>query len=352
MSELDARGAPVNLSASGTTTADASPAGPRGTDGGQSGGSRFGQFILRYGIVLALLVLGAFFASQTDAFLTGYNLRLILLQASVNTIFALGITFVIITAGIDLSVGSTAGLVGMVAAIAMKSGFGFTDGPLPWGVAVGLGLLVGVAVGLVNGLLITSLRITPFIVTLGMLSVARGLTLIVSEGRPVYGLPKGFSQFFGGTWRGIPMPVLIAAVLALLSWFLLRSTRLGEYTYAIGGNEEATRLSGVNVAATKISIYTLCGLFAALAGLVYAARLGNAEPNAAQGYELNAIAATVMGGTSLFGGEGGVVGTIVGALIIATLLNGLVLLNVQAYYQTLAIGLVIILAVALDRFRQ
>jgi len=327
-------------------------AGPRGAGWRGRRANRAVQFLLRYGIFLALVALGGFFALRSEVFLTSTNLLAILQQASVNLIVALGMTFVIITAGIDLSVGSTAGLAGMVAAIAMKTGLPFFGGPLPWGAAAGVGLLVGVAVGLANGLLITRLRITPFIVTLGMLSVARGLTLIVSQGRPVFGFPEGFSRFFGGSLGPLPMPVLIAAVLALASWVLLRATRLGEYAYAIGGNEEATRLSGVDVAATKVAIYVLCGLFAALAGLVYTARLRNAEPNAASGYELNAIAATVMGGTSLFGGEGGVVGTIVGALIIATLLNGLVLLNVQSYYQTLAIGLVIILAVALDRFRQ
>lgn len=348
MADLGPGGAPASASAA----PGPDPVPRAGERERERRGGAIGQFLLRYGIVLALVALGLFFASQSAVFLTTGNLVGILQQASVNTIFALGMTFVIVTAGIDLSVGSTAGLAGMVAALAMTGGLPLFGGPVPWGVAVLLGLAVGVAVGLANGLLITRLRITPFIVTLGMLSVARGLTLIVSQGRPVFGFPDGFTRAFGGSLGRLPMPVLIAAALALVSWFVLRFTRLGEYTYAIGGNEEATRLSGVDVAATKVAIYALCGLFAALAGLVYIARLRNAEPNAAAGYELNAIAATVMGGTSLFGGEGGVAGTIVGALIIATLLNGLVLLNVQAYYQTLAIGLVIILAVALDRFRQ
>ncbi len=313
------------------------------------GDRSIGQFLLRYGIVLALLALAAFFAWRSPVFLTDNNLLQILLQASVNTIVALGMTFVIITAGIDLSVGSTAALAGMVAATAMKTGlFGMV---LPWPAAVLAGILVGVLVGLANGLLITGLKITPFIVTLGTLSVVRGLTLIYSEGRPVFGFPEGFNAI-AGRIGPIPTPVLIAAVLTLISWLVLRFTRLGEYTYAIGGNEEATRLAGVPVDRYKTSVYVLAGALAAVAGIVLTARLRTAEPNAASGYELDAIAATVMGGTSLFGGEGSVIGTVIGALIIATLRNGLNLLNVQAYYQQLAIGLVIILAVALDRFRK
>jgi ribose transport system permease protein len=273
------------------------------------------------------------------------------LQASVNTIVALGMTFVIITAGIDLSVGSTAALAGMVTAMTMKTGLPILGIAVPWQVAVVVGILVGVIVGLTNGLLITSLRITPFIVTLGMLSVVRGLTLIYSEGRPIFGFPEGFNNL-AGTIGSIPTPAIIAGVLAVVSALVLRFTRFGEYTYAIGGNEEAARFSGVPVNRYKVAVYTLCGALAATAGVVLTARLRTAEPNAATGYELDAIAATVMGGTSLFGGEGTVVGTVIGALIIATLRNGLNLMNVQAFYQQLAIGLVIILAVALDRFRQ
>ena len=326
----------------------------RGAAAAGGGGRRAGdatQFLLRYGIVLALVALGAFFAWRSPVFLTNDNLLQVLLQASVNAIVALGLTFVIITAGIDLSVGSTAALAGMVAATAMKTGLPFSGIVAPWWGAVLAGLAVGLLVGLANGLLITRLRITPFIVTLGTLSVVRGLTLIYSEGRPVFGFPPEFNAI-AGRIGPLPTPVAIAAVLAGVCWFVLRFTRLGEYTYAIGGNEEATRLSGVPVDRYKAAVYVLCGGLAATAGIVLTARLRTAEPNAATGYELDAIAATVMGGTSLFGGEGSVVGTIIGALIIATLRNGLNLLNVQAYYQQLAIGLVIIRAVALARFRQ
>jgi ribose/xylose/arabinose/galactoside ABC-type transport system permease subunit len=307
--------------------------------------SRTVQLLLQYGIVLALMILGIALSFLSPVFLTFDNLIQVLLQASINAIIALGMTFVIITAGIDLSVGSTAALSGMVAGTLMVGG-------MPWPLAVIAALLVGLLIGFINGFLITRLRITPFIVTLGMLSVVRGVALVYSNGRPVYGFPETFNQAFGGNLGPIPMPVVIAALVALISWFVLRQTRLGEYTYAIGGNAEATRLSGVPVARYQTIIYMICALFAALAGIVLTARLRSAEPIAATGYELDAIAATVMGGTSLFGGEGGVVGTIIGALIISTLRNGLNLLNVQSFYQQLAIGLVIILAVALDRFRQ
>lgn len=315
------------------------------------------QLLLRYGLVLALVGLGTVLSFLSPVFLTTDNLIQILLQASINLIVALGMTFVIITAGIDLSVGSTAALAGVILANLLKSDIpAWTPAAggdrIPWVLAVVAAICVGLIIGSVNGLLITRLRITPFIVTLGMLSVVRGLALIYTEGRPIFGLPEAFNRTIGGETRGIPHPVIIAGLLAMISWLVLRYTRLGEYTYAIGGNQEATRLSGVNVDRYIVAIYMICGSFAAMAGVVLTARLRAAEPIAASGYELDAIAATVMGGTSLFGGEGSVIGTILGALLISTLRNGLNLLNVQSYYQQLAIGLVIILAVALDRFRQ
>ena len=311
----------------------------------RSGRNRIVQVLLDYGIVLALVLLVVVISFASPVFLTVDNLLQVLLQASINLLIALGMTFVILTAGIDLSVGSVAALAGITAGMLMKGG-------VFWPLAVLAGLGAGLAVGLANGLLISKLRITPFIVTLGMLSVVRGVTLVVSDGRPVFGFPESFIQTFAGTLGPVPMPVVIAAVAALICWFVLRHTRLGEYTYAIGGNEEATRLSGVNVDRQKIAIYMICAFLAALAGIVLTARLRAAEPIAASGYELDAIAATVMGGTSLMGGEGGVIGTIIGALIISTLRNGLNLVNVQSFYQQIAIGLVIILAVALDRIRR
>jgi len=217
--------------------------------------SRLTQFLLRYGIVLALVALGAVFAWRSPVFLTSENLLQVLLQASVNIIVALGMTFVIITAGIDLSVGSTAALSGMVAATTMSTGLPIVGIAVSWPVAVLVGLLTGVLVGFASGVIVTSLRITPFIVTLGMLSVVRGLTLIYSGGRPVFGFPEGFTNL-AGTIGPVPTPAIIAGILAIISAFVLRFTRLGEYTYAIGGNEEAARLSGVPVDRYKIAIYT------------------------------------------------------------------------------------------------
>ncbi len=306
--------------------------------------SRAVEVLLQYGTVLALIVMIIIMSFLSPVFLTVGNMLQILLQAAINLLMALGMTFVILTAGIDLSVGSTAALAGLAVAALLKGG-------LPWPLAALAALGVGLIVGLINGSLIAFVRITPFIVTLGMLSVVRGAALVASNGRPIFGYPAAFNSAVGGDVASIPMPAIIALVAALISWLVLRYTRLGEYTYAMGGNEEATRLSGVDVRKYKIAVYVICAVFAALAGVVLTARLGAAEPIAATGYELHAIAATVMGGTSLFGGEGGVGGTIIGALIIATLINGLNLMNVQAFYQQLAIGLVIILAVVLDRFR-
>lgn len=303
------------------------------------------QVLVDYGTILALVLLGMVLTFMSPVFLTVNNLLQVLLQASINLLIALGMTFVILTGGIDLSVGSTAALAGITVAGLMKAG-------VPWPVAILAALAVGLVVGMINGVLISKVRITPFIVTLGMLSVVRGLTLVVSDGRPIFGFPESFNRSLAGNLATVPMPVIIASVASLIAWLILHYTRLGEYTFAIGGNEEATRLSGVKVDRYKIAIYMIGSFFAALAGVVLTARLRSAEPIAATGYELDAIAATVMGGTSLLGGEGGVRGTIVGALIIATLRNGLNLLNVQAFYQQFAIGLVIILAVVLDRFRQ
>lgn len=307
--------------------------------------SRFVQALLDYGIVFALLILAIVLSFLSPVFLTVDNLLQVLLQASINLLIALGMTFVIITGGIDLSVGSVAAFAGLIAAMLMKAG-------IFWPLAIVAGLLCGVLVGWINGMLIAKLRITPFIVTLGMLSVVRGITLVISEGRPIYGFPESFNQMIAGTLGPVPMPVIIATIASVIAWFVLRHTRLGEYTYAIGGNEEATRLSGVNVERYKIIVYMIGAFMASIAGIVLTARLRSAEPIAATGYELDAIAATVMGGTSLMGGEGSVIGTVIGALIISTLRNGLNLLNVQSFYQQVAIGLVIILAVALDRFRR
>jgi ribose/xylose/arabinose/galactoside ABC-type transport system permease subunit len=300
----------------------------------------------RYGILLALLVLCIGLALASPYFLTLPNFLNVLLQASINLVVAIGMTFVIISAGIDLSVGSILALAGVVMALLMKNHVG----GLP--VAVLGALAVGVAVGASNGLLITRLRLPPFIATLGTMSIVRGLALIVSDGKPVYGLPQSELRIISGYVGPVPMPVIIAIVVAIIAHFVLRNTIVGEYTVAIGGNEEAARLSGINTRNFKVLIYAISGLMCGIAAVILTSRLSAAEPIAGTGYELDAIAATVMGGTSLMGGQGTIFGTVIGALLMSVLRNGLNLLNYQSYYQLVAIGVVIILAVSLDMLRK
>jgi ribose/xylose/arabinose/galactoside ABC-type transport system permease subunit len=307
--------------------------------------AQVGQLLGRYGIVLALVVLCLVLSFLSPYFLTVNNFFNVLLQASINLIVAVGMTFVITSAGIDLSVGSIVAVAGMVMADVMARKWG-----LP--AAVTLALLAGTTAGALNGVLITRLRLPPFIVTLGTMSILRGVALIYNEGKPIYGLAQRELRVVSGDIGPIPIPVIIALVVALLAHLVLRHTTIGEYTTAIGGNEETARLSGINVPRYKIVIYSISGLMCGLAGIILTARLSAAEPIAGVMYELDAIAATVMGGTSLMGGEGTIFGTIIGALLMSVLRNGLNLLNIQSYYQQVIIGSVIILAVAVDKLRK
>jgi ribose/xylose/arabinose/galactoside ABC-type transport system permease subunit len=304
-----------------------------------------GQALGRYGIVLAFLVLCLILSFLSPYFLTTKNLLNVLLQASINLVVSVGMTFVITSGGIDLSVGSIVAVAGMVMAdlVARK-----------WGLiaAVPAALLVGTLCGMLNGVLITRLRLPPFIVTLGTMSMLRGVALIYNDGKPLYGLQQKVLKVISGDVASIPIPVIIALAVALLAHFVLRHTVVGEYTTAIGGNEETARLSGIDVRRYKVIIYSISGLMCGLAGVILTARLSAAEPIAGVMYELDAIAATVMGGTSLTGGEGTVFGTIIGALLMGVLRNGLNLLNIQSYYQQLVIGAVIVLAVAIDKLRK
>ncbi|MBA2527546.1 MAG: ribose ABC transporter permease, partial [Pyrinomonadaceae bacterium] len=256
-------------------------------------------------------------------------------------IIAVGMTFVIITAGIDLSVGSVLAFAGVVMASALHQGV-----PLPVALLVGLG--IGLVCGLVNGLLITIGRLPPFIATLGMMSVARGTALMFTEGRPVSGFSEGFRSLATGEVLRVPTPVIIMIVVYASAYFILGRTKLGRYTYAIGGNEEAALLSGINVKLYKTLVYGLAGMLSGLAAILLTARLNSAQPIAGMNYELDAIAATVIGGTSLLGGEGTVLGTLIGALIMAVLRNGLNLLGVSSFIQQIVIGSVIIVAVLID----
>ncbi|MET8246289.1 substrate-binding domain-containing protein [Streptomyces sp. NPDC005202] len=310
---------------------------------GASGGLR--RVLLDNGALTALIVLVFALSALSGDFLTTDNLLNIGVQAAVTAILAFGVTFVIVSAGIDLSVGSVAALSATVLA------WSATSAGIPVFLAVVLAIATGIACGLVNGFLIAYGKLPPFIATLAMLSVGRGLSLVISQGSPI-AFPSSVSHL-GDTLGGwLPVPVLVMVVMGLITAFVLGRTYIGRSMYAIGGNEEAARLSGLRVKKQKLAIYALSGLFAAAAGIVLAARLSSAQPQAAQGYELDAIAAVVIGGASLAGGTGKASGTLVGALILAVLRNGLNLLSVSAFWQQVVIGVVIALAVLLDTLRR
>lgn len=300
------------------------------------------DLLRRFSVVLILLGISLVFALGSPDFLTGRNLLNVALQTSIIAIVAMGMTFTILTAGIDLSVGSLMALCGALAAgLSTRHGLGTAP-------AIALALLAGMALGGVNGLLIVKGGMPPFVATLAMLAVARGLTLVYTEGRPIAGLSPAFLWLGNGRVLGIPVPVLIMFVLALVFWLILRHTRFGLYVYATGGNPETTRLAGISTARITLAVYVISGFTAALGGVLLAARLASAQPNAAAGWELDAIAANVLGGTSLFGGVGGVGGTVVGAFIIGVLSNGLNLMGIPSYLQQVIKGVVFILAVMLD----
>jgi ribose/xylose/arabinose/galactoside ABC-type transport system permease subunit len=277
----------------------------------------------------------------TPHFLTVSNLLNVMEQTSINAVIAVGMTFVILSGGIDLSVGSVLALAGVLMASALQAGV-----PLP--VALLVGLAAGAACGLVNGMLVTLGRLAPFIATLGMMSVARGLALLYTNGRPVSGFDPSFRTLATGRVALIPVAVLVTLAVYVVAHFVLARTRFGRYVYAIGGNEEATRLSGVPVRFHKAMVYALSGLMAGLAAALLTARLNSAQPIAGIMYELDAIAATVIGGTSLLGGSGSVGGTLIGALIMGVLRNGLNLLGISSFLQQVVIGLVIVGAVLVD----
>lgn len=300
------------------------------------------SWLERYGLLLALLVAGIALSIATPNFLTPQNLVIVLRQISINGILAVGVTFVLLTGGVDLSLGSVVALSGVVAAKLAHPG----DFPL---VAVLAGVATGAACGLVNGLVVTKGRVAPFIATLGMMTIARGLALVASRGAPVSNLSRSFTFLGGGNWLGIPCPVLLLAVVALGAWVILSRARAGRHVYAVGGNEAAAYASGLNVHNIKLFAFTLCGALAGLAGVVLAARLTTGQPNAGVAYELDAIAAAVIGGTSLNGGVGGVGGTVIGALLMGVINNGLDLLNVSSYYQQIVKGIIIVGAVWIDR---
>jgi len=306
--------------------------------------AKIADFISDNGALVGLLVLCVAMFVATPDFLTPNNLLNVGIQASVVAILAFGQTFVIVTAGIDLSVGSVAALSAMVAAFTGQSW-----GMLPL-VALLFGLLTGLAAGMVSGAATAYGKLPPFIATLAMLSVGRGLTLVVSNGIPIP--TPSVITWLGGSVGPIPIPVVVLVVMGAIGWFILNRLSIGRAMYAVGGNLEAARLSGIPVKRVLVTVYALSGIFAGVAGLVLSGRLASAQPQAATGYELDAIAAVVIGGASLAGGVGRISGTLIGALVLAVIRNGLNLLNVSAFWQQVIIGLVIAVAVGIDVLRR
>ncbi|WP_322895532.1 MULTISPECIES: ABC transporter permease [unclassified Yoonia] len=294
------------------------------------------------GTFFGLILIFAVFAVLNPVFLTSPNLINILQQSSINACIALGMTFVIISGGIDLSVGPAAAISAVVGATLMVAGV-----PIP--LAVIGAIMTGMACGLFSGTLIAVAGLQPFIVTLGGLSLYRALSLIFTGGNPIFGIPPEFRQAINGLVFGVPVPVIIVTIIAVTLWVVLNRTPLGEYILAVGGNPEAARIAGVPVVRTKITVYVLSGGLAAVAALILTGRLGAADPTMGNLWELDAIAAAAIGGASLMGGKGSVVGTIMGAVILGGLRNGLTLMNVQAFYQLLATGIIIIVAMLIDR---
>ncbi|MFW1476581.1 ribose ABC transporter permease [Vibrio parahaemolyticus] len=303
------------------------------------------EWLIEQKSLIALLFLIVVVSFLNPNFFTVDNILNILRQTSVNAIIAVGMTLVILTAGIDLSVGSVLALCGAFAAslIAME---------VPVLMAVPTALLAGAALGAISGIIIAKGKVQAFIATLVTMTLLRGVTMVYTDGRPIStgftDTADAFAWFGTGYALGIPVPVWLMVVVFAAAWYLLNHTRFGRYVYALGGNESATRLSGINVDRVKIGVYAICGMLAALAGIIVTSRLSSAQPTAGMGYELDAIAAVVLGGTSLMGGKGRIMGTLIGALIIGFLNNALNLLDVSSYYQMIAKAVVILLAVLVD----
>lgn len=297
------------------------------------------------GIFLALVVLVVLLSLHRPQFATGSHLYMVSRQIAFTAIMALGVLFVILTGGIDLSIGSIVGLTGILTGMVM------VHAGLPPAAAAGVGLLAGALIGVINGALVAYVGVAPFIVTLGMLSIARGAILVMTHGINIENIPDQFSAALGGDVLGVPVPVAVLAVAAAAAHLLLSFTPFGRWVYAVGGNETATQLSGVNTRWVKLRTYVLSGVLSAVVGVLFVARFESAQANAGAGMELDAIAATVIGGTSLMGGEGTVAGVLIGATIMGVIRDGLVLTGVDPFWQELIIGSIIVLAAVLDILR-
>ena len=311
-------------------------------------GMTAGEIFRKYGIVLALVILIIVLSVASSKFFTPTNWVTILTQTSINMLLAIGVTFVILTGGIDLSLGSMLGVSGVVFAMFAKvdeNGVAM----FPPAVAVIMGIIVGLAFGVFNGVIVAKAKVAPFIVTLGTMTIARGAALLLADGRPVSDMSPVFKDFGSGTLGGIPYLVIVMIIAAIIAMFILTKTKFGRYVYAVGGNEEAARASGIPASNIKMTTYIISGLICGVAGILQACRVVVGQPNAGEGYEMDAISAVVIGGTSLSGGIGKMWGTIVGAFIISVLNNGLDLLGVSSYWQQVISGAIIIAAVLLDR---
>jgi ribose/xylose/arabinose/galactoside ABC-type transport system permease subunit len=314
----------------------------------QLGGSKLNKSLFKMqetGVGLALILLVVIFSLTSPDFFSLENLLNITRQVSVITILAIAMTFVIISGGIDLSVGSNLAFVGVVTASVMVN-----QQISPLGASL-IGISLGIGIGIINGVLIAYLKMNPFITTLGTMTAFRGLTLLFTDGYPVYGLPKGFSSIGQGYIFGIPIPSVILVIVAVLAMVVLGRTRFGRHIYAIGGNEEGAVFSGIRVSRNKLFVYSISGLLCGLAAVIQTSRIGSGVPNIGSGYELDAIAAVIIGGAALSGGSGTVLGTVLGAAVLGTLSNGLSLLNVSPFIMQIISGTVILLAVLLDNIR-
>jgi len=319
----------------------------------QSAVKKYSRSLIKFQSLIALFLLCLAISLLSDKFLTATNAWNVMRQISVNVCISVGMTLVVLTAGIDLSVGSVLALCGAVTAGLLKNGIELPANNLFIGFtllgAIVAGLLIGALLGVFNGWTITKFKVPPFVATLAMLTIARGLTMLWTGGYPISAFGENFASIGTGWLLGIPVPVWLSGIVVLIAVVLTKKTRLGRYIYAIGGNESAAKLSGINVNKIKIAVYTIAGALAAVGGIIVTSRLDSAQPNAGVTYELDAIAAVVIGGTSLSGGRGSILGTVLGAVIIGVLNNGLVLLNVSPFWQQVVKGAVILLAVIIDK---
>ncbi len=303
----------------------------------------------RFGVGIALLLELLLFSLLSPYFFTSENFLNVSLQISITAIIAAGMTLVILTAGIDLSVGALVAFTGVVATSILKFDMPF---PLSLTLAVAAGIVIGLGSGAIAGMFTTRFNITPFIVTLALMTIWRGASYMLTDGRPVWGLPEQFSFLGSGRILEVPIPTIIMVAVYLTAYIVLTRTPFGRHIYAVGGNKEAARLSGINTNAVLFKVYMICGALASLSGILLASRMNSGQPNAGLMYELDVIAAVVVGGTSLFGGRGSVFGTFIGAMLIGILRNGLNLLNVNSYVQQVVVGVVILLAVLIDNLKK